>query len=358
MKNRNEIIDIGRAMAVMLVTAFHIFVWSKSTGYDLPLGFNTMGIAGNGWVGVGMFFVLSGYCMAGSAKRIFPDGHANINSYLIYMFNRYLRISGPYYVSIIFWVVAINIFGVAVKPTGAIDVLSHLFYIHNLNENTFFSISGVYWSLAVEMQFYILLPFLIIFFKSNARRLALLLILFFLSILLNCYSENKLLTWGIPSYLYLFVLGWLCATYQERISRIVSKDSVFYLTILIFVFSLLYKGGSFNNQVKTYEIIVSTVFSLLLVSSISKFSTLKDNFIVKSAAFIGRASFTIYLYNYVFWVFDRDGVSNVSKLLIFCFVILFGCLMYFIIEKNTEKFRKTIMRKVNQNSYVSSVENA
>lgn len=130
MKTRNNIVDSWRAVAVLLVTAFHVFVWSRSEGVQLPLGLDAFGFAGNGWIGVGIFFVLSGYCMAGSSQKAFNDGF-KFRKFKIYFLNRFLRISGPYYISIAAWIVAITQFNIAYKPTGLYDVVTHIFYIHN-----------------------------------------------------------------------------------------------------------------------------------------------------------------------------------------------------------------------------------
>lgn len=63
MKNRNHSIDVFRGVAVLLVTSFHIFLWSSSNGIPLGKHFDAYGPFGNGWVGVGIFFVISGYCI-------------------------------------------------------------------------------------------------------------------------------------------------------------------------------------------------------------------------------------------------------------------------------------------------------
>jgi len=343
MKNRNNVIDSWRAVAVMLVTAFHVFVWSNSKGIELPLGFDVMGAFGNGWVGVGMFFVLSGYCMASSSQKIFSEG-INPKNYGMYFLNRLLRISGPYYISIVFWCIVINLFNVAYKPTGLIDIFTHALYVHNFAKETMYSISGVYWSLAVEMQFYAFLPLLVSFFKSVQQRLFLLFLTLAMSVFLNVFSVNPLVTWSILCYLCLFVIGWLCSVYQNYLGKLLGSRRTFVMLSTSFCFALLYKGVRFDNMVKIYEIFTSCMFSLVLVSSIERFSS-NYSFIIKGLSFIGRASYSIYLYNYIFWVFKREDLSITQRILIFIFVILFGIVMHLLIETKTEKIRYRLMRK-------------
>lgn len=344
MSERNDIIDFFRGMAVMLVTAFHLFLWSGSLGSALPSGFDALGIFGNGWIGVGMFFIISGYCMANSSKKAFSSGFS-AKRYGLYFLKRYLRIAIPFYISIVFWLVLIRGFGIAVKPTGISDVLSHILFVHNFSERTFFSISGVYWSLAVEMQFYALLPIVVVLFTTLTSRISLLIAVFLIGFLVNTYSDNQLLTWGMPSYLSLFVLGWLCSLYQRKIGCFINKMNLQWILIAAFLFLLFYKGGGFNNKVKLYEILVSSVFALLMVSLISAFMERKVPKVIHGVAFIGKCSFSIYLYNYTFWMFDRENLTPVKLALIFVFVIAFGVVMYLAFESQSEKFRKGVIKK-------------
>ncbi|MBN5205165.1 acyltransferase [Serratia marcescens] len=344
MSERNDIIDFFRGIAVMLVTAFHLFLWSESLGLPLPFGLDAMGIFGNGWIGVGMFFVISGYCMAGSSGRAFLGGFSS-KKYGLYLLKRYLRIAIPFYISIVFWFVLIRVFGIAEKPTGFHDVISHVLFIHNFSEKTFFSISGVYWSLAVEMQFYLILPALVVLFTTLSGRVVLLSSVFIMSIFVNFYSENQLLTWGIPSYLSLFVLGWLCAIYQNEIGSFIRKLNAQWILVAAFALLVFYKGHGFNNKVKLYEVLVSSVFALLMVSLISMFSGKSVPKFMQSVAFVGKCSFSIYLYNYIFWALDRTDLTPIKLLMAFAFVMGFGILMYLVVERQSEKLRKKAIRK-------------
>ncbi|WP_447873680.1 acyltransferase family protein [Serratia fonticola] len=344
MTERNDVIDFFRGMAVMLVTAFHLFLWSGSSGRPLPYGFDALGIFGNGWIGVGMFFIISGYCMAKSSGKAFSSGFS-ARKYGIYFLKRYLRIAIPFYTSIAFWFILIRGFGVAVKPTGFFDILTHMLFIHNFSEETFFSISGVYWSLAVEMQFYLLLPIVVVLFTTLASRISLLIAVFLISLFVNTYSNNQLLTWGIPSYLSLFVMGWVCSLYQREIGGFIKRANVQWLLVATFSVLLFYKGDGFNNRVKLYEILISSIFALLMVSLVSFFYDRRTPKVVHWIAFIGKCSFSIYLYNYIFWVFDRADLTPIKLAFVFIFVIGFGVVMYITFESHSEKLRKGVIRK-------------
>jgi hypothetical protein len=59
------------------------------------------------------------------------------------------------------------VFIVLLGPFSQWDVLSHVLLVHNYHPDTFYSINGSFWSLAVEVQMYLLYPILL---RLNGRR--------------------------------------------------------------------------------------------------------------------------------------------------------------------------------------------
>ncbi|CAI0840921.1 Acyltransferase family [Serratia proteamaculans] len=284
--------------------------------------------------------------MGMSTKRAFSDG-VNSSSYVTYFSKRFLRIAIPYYISILFWVFLIRNYSIAVKPTEFYDILSHVLFFHNFNEETMFSISGVYWSIAVEMQFYLLLPFVVVCCKSSKRKTTILIISALVSNLTNFMSNYRLLTWSISSYLYLFILGWFLFSFSEitvskRLIYIVRLISAFSFIVLLF-----YKGSGFDNNIKVYEIIVASIAAIAMWSCIllHAHNEGKPFLWINILSFIGKCSFSIYLYNYIFWALPREHMTTTFALVSFCIVIAFGVLMHFMIEQPSEILRKSIFRK-------------
>lgn len=348
-KGRDSVIDSFRGLAVLLVTSFHIFLWSSSSGQPFFNNWDFYGPFGNGWVGVGMFFVISGYCMGISTKNTFSQ-HVSIGSCSVYFLKRFIRIALPYYVSIVVWCFLINFFGVAVKPTGLVDVITHLLFVHNMSESTMFSISGVYWSLAVEMQFYVILPVLVVLFKSIKMKLFLLIASIVITVVVNIYSDDRVLTWSLIPYLYLFVLGWVLqgvslGGFPVNIVK-ASRNFLF----IVLVASLFYKGDGYNNNIKIYEVWVSTVSAAIMWLCINTHSraNVDTERWLGLPSFIGRCSFSIYLYNYMFWIVPRHYVSTTLAIMTFLFVIAFGVAMFYLVERPSERIRKNLFRRLKQ----------
>jgi peptidoglycan/LPS O-acetylase OafA/YrhL len=106
-----------------------------------------------GYAGVPLFFVISGFCIHYSflnSRRPF--------SFLPFMGRRFWRIYPAYLFAIS---LALFLPGNPIWKTHHLpkSLLLHLLFLHNLNHTTIFELSGPFWTLAVEFQFYIAFPF-------------------------------------------------------------------------------------------------------------------------------------------------------------------------------------------------------
>ncbi len=119
--------------------------------------------------GVDLFMVLSGFCLFWpTAKR--PASVAAW-SWRHFARRRLQRIVPPYYASLLFVTilpVAVVVFYRATgheakwQPLpGGLQYLTHLLFVHTLFPQTWMGIQGVYWSLGLEMQFYLVFPLVI-----------------------------------------------------------------------------------------------------------------------------------------------------------------------------------------------------
>jgi peptidoglycan/LPS O-acetylase OafA/YrhL len=158
-------LDGLRAMAVILVILFHS--WS-----DIPDGGNFVISAENpnplnsARTGVQLFFVLSGFLLfLPYARWLF--GVRGRPSTLLFYRRRVLRVGPAYWVSL---VVLIALAGVYTLPVFA-DALFHVVFLFNFSGKTVSAFNTVFWTLAVEFQFYLLLPLLGWLVYAVARRI-------------------------------------------------------------------------------------------------------------------------------------------------------------------------------------------
>lgn len=150
-------LDGLRAVAVAAVIVFHC---RKIATPDTPWQDLYLNLADTGWVGVDLFFVISGFLITG----ILLDTKNQADYFKNFYIRRSLRIFPLYYTSIVLIPVAFHILAVD-RPT---DVLSWPYWLYLQNWIPLFEMPmtqglGHLWSLAVEEQFYLIWPALILF---------------------------------------------------------------------------------------------------------------------------------------------------------------------------------------------------
>ena len=157
MKERNQTVDALRAFAALWVCLFHFTV--------------ATGIGAHGHLGVTIFFVISGFIVPHSMMR---SGYT-IAAWPTFMLKRLVRLEPPYLVSIalILGLGALDMHSGTPTQWTATQLVGHLGYA-----NAFLGLpwlNAVYWSLAIELQFYVLmgvaLPLLMLA-RTPERRLA------------------------------------------------------------------------------------------------------------------------------------------------------------------------------------------
>jgi peptidoglycan/LPS O-acetylase OafA/YrhL len=154
-------LDVLRVLAVMLVMGRHM----SSPPADWPAGArNVLGMWHlGGWVGVDLFFVLSGFLVSGLLFSEFKR-HGRISPLTFYA-RRAWKIYPPYFVMIAVTVALIWAQGGEFERIQLVaEVLFFQNFVRGLWNHT--------WSLAVEEHFYLLLPLvflLVIHTRSRAR---------------------------------------------------------------------------------------------------------------------------------------------------------------------------------------------
>jgi peptidoglycan/LPS O-acetylase OafA/YrhL len=152
-------LDGLRALAILLVIWHHIYALGALNGLDVgPAALNDA--AGLAFCGVFLFFVLSGfllflpYARAMLADQPWPSVRK-------FYLRRTLRILPAYYAALAVVVLA-NV--VSLLHAGALASLLPapllLFDMDSASFNTIFQINSPFWTLAVEWQFYLLLPWI------------------------------------------------------------------------------------------------------------------------------------------------------------------------------------------------------
>ncbi len=189
-------LDGFRAIAVLMVLITHMFYgWNplfpkRGTFIPSPV----MGLISHGWLGVDLFFILSGFLITG----ILLDARERPNYFRNFYARRLLRIIPLYFTCIL-------LMGLAYKTYWGYFGLSALFLA---NFALYFRARtphgpSVFWSLAVEEHFYLVWPLLVRFLKRSQLFL-LTLILVFGTPILRGYGAYK----GMDPELAIYEYSW------------------------------------------------------------------------------------------------------------------------------------------------------
>jgi peptidoglycan/LPS O-acetylase OafA/YrhL len=147
-------LDGVRGLAILMVLAHNFNLPTSATG----LRNHVFGVlSDSGWIGVQLFFVLSGFLITG----VLLDARNTDNYYRTFFGRRVLRIFPLYYATLFVAFAVLPVFTVH-APDGRHQVWLWT-YLSNWTEPAGYGVPAFphFWSLAVEEQFYLLWPFVV-----------------------------------------------------------------------------------------------------------------------------------------------------------------------------------------------------
>lgn len=319
-----------RAYAVVFVVLFHFNVFGFSAGY----------------LGVDVFFVISGYLMT---KIIVEKLEHNNFSFVDFYLSRIIRI----YPALLFLVLVLTVLGLFVfipedLKNFAKDARYSLTFLSN---NLFYEQSGDYfatsshdkallhtWSLAVEWQFYTLFPIILYTFKKLTKQTKyigiLLLILFSGSFLLSVKltPENPIYAFfKLSTRAWELIAGGLVYFYFNQYSLSSIKQRIIEYTgfgLLALSLIFLTKDTPWPGYAASLPVL-GTV--LILIANRQNSILTKPKFIQS----LGSASYSIYLWHWpisflLSYFLIQKNIINISFALLLSFVL--GWLSYKYIE--------------------------
>jgi exopolysaccharide production protein ExoZ len=160
MTRRNQSLDLLRGVAILLVVLVHC--QEESTGVVPGLTWFAKEFGG---LGVQLFFIVSGYTM----MLTFGD-RVDLAAARSFYLRRFFRIAPLFWVAIVFYLLVTRGRGItnfAPDGVGVSDVLLTFFFLHSSSVTAYNSVVPGGWSIAVEMQFYLLFPLLIYLFRRR-----------------------------------------------------------------------------------------------------------------------------------------------------------------------------------------------
>jgi len=359
-------LDGVRGIAIILVILFH---------YNFLIGI--------GWIGVQLFFVLSGFLIT---SILLNSKKNNLKFYLKkFYWRRSLRIFPLYYLYII---IIYFVFLVSGYPSFFEELSPYLFtYTYNyfplFNELKFDPVFTHFWSLSVEEQFYLIWPFIVYFFTNLQLRYILLMIIFLcpfyrfymgeylLDINYNHEVIGEIIYRLTPAQIDAFAIGALVPVFNLQKIKF-DADSVFLLVVFAFIILGMWNfnstdnissistfgypiGGLINFQhVWSYSIINFLSLALILIVLKSEESSWKIKFFGnKLLVSIGKVSYGMYVYHWILFAFFRAYIiprvgNNILVFLSYFFLtylisrISYNYFEYVFIQLKDKKFIKKV----------------
>lgn len=286
MNYRNDI-QILRGVAVAFVVLFHLEIAGLSSGF----------------LGVDVFFVISGFLMAILYKQ------GEIKKFFQRRANRLL----PAYFATVILTLFFSIFLVLPPELNQVSIQSiySLFFANNIGfwmQNSYFSKTEFnpllhLWSLGVEIQFYLFVPLLAWFFRKSRIFLPLILAGSFLSCLFMLGISPKTSFYMMPLRVWEFLIGFGVAYYltnngnlKFENKRIIGLVSLIALLLIPFI---PVDGQSFSRVFGHPGLFALLV--CLLTASVLSFGLPKsaeDSLVGKALVKIGEYSYSIYLVHF------------------------------------------------------------
>lgn len=351
-------IDGLRALAVLPVIFFH-------AGIEVFNG---------GYVGVDIFFVISGYLIT---TVILKDIEREKFS-IIHFYQRRAKRILPALITTI--TLSLPIAVILLPPSDlenfSKSIISSLTFWSNfqfLSETGYFATPGEYkpllhtWSLSIEEQFYILYPlFFVVFFTRNKKNFYLLiLIILFLSLFfaqwsgnlnfqypfidedLLLYSKSFLTEFMMPfGRIWELALGAVCAfLINSKNDYFEAKDEKIFLFnifsslgIFLIFFSFFYLSKNFPYP--SFYTLIPTFGTALLILFSQENTFVKKLLSYKVLVFVGLISYSAYLFHYPIFSFIKYTSTNINNYIyiyIIPVVLFFSFLNWKFVE---QPFRK------------------
>ena len=154
---RLEMLDVLRFLAALMVVCFHWFFNGIDNGKVADVGFTWIApIAVYGFFGVHLFFIISGFVISQSALG------KTAGQFVV---SRGVRLFPAYWVAMIVTTVVVNIWGNDALQVTFSQFLANLTMLPGLFGEA--PIDGVYWTLTIELTFYLLILLLLLLGMSR-----------------------------------------------------------------------------------------------------------------------------------------------------------------------------------------------
>ena len=340
---RNEI-DGLRAISVIAVILYH-------AGHIIPGGF----------VGVDVFFAISGFLITSILINEFKNDKFKLRKFWARRIRRILPLAT--FVSLI-----TLLLGYLILDNESLKHLSlSSIYQSFFSANFYFISRGDYfapnsefqpllhmWSLSLEEQFYFFYPFLLLLFLRYFKNLKILLFLITLfSFVVGIYLVNNspgVAFYLLPGRAWELSAGGLIALifYEKKINHLANFIDLAGIGLIVIPTLILNKNSIFPG----YNALMPVLGTCLILIPKARGSILKNFLSTKPLVYLGKISFSLYLWHWPIWVFANSTFIDLTMLNLICYLVLIFILSSLTWHCVEEPFRRLKFFKANNITYL------
>lgn len=332
MEYRNELNGI-RAIAVIAVIIYHL------NNAFLP----------NGFLGVDIFLVLSGFLITTIICKAIEEKKFNI---FIFLKKRFFRIYPAYFTVISITLIAtfmlfptpsVN----AIRKSAIYSLLGipNFYYYRNITES-YFEIKNIspflhLWSLGLELQFYFMWAIILLIadkIKINLKMLIILLslssfVIAFYFYFYPCYTsfilfgrkfslDKKFVFYLLPSRIWEFGIGALAHIYMKNLDKVRIKHLFSVIGILMVGVALFF--FKYTDEFSPYIALLPCIGTFLLITGYDSESNIIYKILSsKLLVSIGLISYSLYLWHYPLIEIFKDLFGSYGLAIKIVFIISF-----------------------------------
>jgi peptidoglycan/LPS O-acetylase OafA/YrhL len=291
-------LDGLRALAIFAVFLMHLVNFGRAYHFlppfsnSLEFGVNRISIAGG--IGVGLFFAISSFIISIPFQRTFLIKEKKVRFSDFYK-RRLTRLEPPYLISLVFLLLARLLLGDE-KPLDLVKSFFYsAFYLHNIIEGSASLINPVAWSLEIELQFYLLAPFIIFFYCKLNPFLRRTVLTVFTILLIAIRPDSWRWQHSVLGVFEFFAAGIIIADiylvkWNRSLPRLSRFDFFSVLTMVFLISTALLSPGKTTSLLRAVSIFL---FVFFVLGSRYLSSLFRNPWI----AALGGMCYTYYLYH-------------------------------------------------------------
>lgn len=300
-KENNHWLDLCRAIAILMVLLSH------GRGYLIPIWGPFNGLKFGGFLGVELFFALSGFLIGRIIIKKSIHGDGSLSWIPSFWFRRWAR---TYPIYIIF--LLLNLTLLSEVRVAQIDNIWPFFVFTQSLTSPHPSFFGEAWSLAIEELFYLITPILyatIYFFIKDLKKSFLLCLILMITLpaiyrvylaTQTSFSFNDIRTISLAqldSIMYGVAFSWVFY-YEPKLKKTAMSIARVLVILLPFLIYLTHLPDDFMNSHTFIKIALFNVASLVCASLVVCGINIRlPEFLISPVNIIARGSYISYLVN-------------------------------------------------------------